>query len=54
MEYVPWTAACSDYRVSDSGIKYPTKFSAVWNYPEGDFIYFDGKISSISYDGGKD
>lgn len=50
MEYMPWTAACSDYQVSDSGINYPTKFSAIWNYPDEDFIYFDGKISSISYD----
>ena len=32
-----------------SGIKYPTRFSAIRNYPEGDFIYFDGKISSVSY-----
>lgn len=50
MEYVPWTAACSEYQMSENGIKYPTKFSAIWNYPEEDFIYFDGEISSISYD----
>ena len=49
MEYIPWTAACSDYQISASGIKYPAKFSAIWNYPDGDFIYFDGKISSVSY-----
>ncbi len=50
MEYIPWTAACGNYRISDGGIKYPTKFSAIWNYPDGDFIYFDGSISSVSYD----
>lgn len=50
MEYIPWSAVCGDYRISESGIKYPTKFKAVWNYPDGDFIYFDGKISEISYE----
>ena len=50
VEYIPWTAACSNYRISDNGIKYPTKFSAIWNYPDGDFIYFDGVISSVGYD----
>jgi len=50
MEYVPWSAVCDDYYVSESGIKYPTKFQAVWNYPDGDFVYFDGKISEISYE----
>ena len=52
MEYIPWTALCSDYQVSENGIKYPTKLQAVWNYPEadgGDFLYFDGTISKISY-----
>lgn len=49
MEYVPWSALCSDYQVSENGIKCPTKFQAVWNYPERDFVYFDGVISEISY-----
>lgn len=49
MEYVPWTAQCGEYRVSNNGIKYPTKFQAVWNYSDGDFIYFDGVISEVSY-----
>lgn len=47
MEYIPWTAVCSNYQLSGSGIKYPTKFSAIWNYPDEDFIYFDGKISNV-------
>ncbi len=49
MEYVPWSALCSDYQVSANGIKYPSKFQAVWNYPDGDFVYFDGIISEVSY-----
>ncbi|MBQ4310732.1 MAG: hypothetical protein II773_03995 [Oscillospiraceae bacterium] len=46
---VPWTAKCSGYVISESGIKHPTDMQAVWNYPDGDFIYFDGKIGSIIY-----
>ena len=49
VEYVPWSAICDDYRLSSSGIKYPTKFRAVWHYPDGDFVYFDGVISDVSY-----
>ena len=49
MEYVPWSALCNDYQLSENGIKYPTKFQAVWNYTDGDFVYFDGIISEISY-----
>lgn len=46
-ENVPWTAKCSDYIVSESGIKYPSKFTAIWNYEDGDFVYFDGAISNV-------
>ncbi len=49
MEYVPWSAICNDYQLSSNGIKYPTRFQAVWNYPDGDFVYFDGVISEVSY-----
>ena len=49
MEYVPWSALCNDYQLSENGIKYPTKFQAVWSYTDGDFVYFDGIISEISY-----
>ena len=49
MEYVPWSAICNDYQPSPNGIRYPTKFQAVWNYPDGDFVYFDGTISDVSY-----
>ena len=49
MEYVPWSAICKDYQLASNGVKYPTKFQAIWNYPDGDFVYFDGSISEISY-----
>lgn len=49
MEYVPWSAICNDYQLSFNDIKYPTKFQAVWNYADGDFVYFDGVISEVSY-----
>ena len=50
VEYVPWSAVCGNYEIGADGIKVPTAFKAVWNYPEGDFVYFDGTISSITYD----
>lgn len=45
----PWTAICSDYEVSENGIKLPKVFKAVWNFTDEDFVYFDGKISSVTY-----
>ena len=48
MENIPWSAICGDYKVSASGIKYPSTFKAVWNYPESDFVYFDGKLSEVN------
>lgn len=49
MEYIKWSALCSKYAVSEYGIKQPLKLQAVWNYDDGDFIYFDGTISRMSY-----
>ncbi|MBE6754618.1 MAG: hypothetical protein E7559_09785 [Ruminococcaceae bacterium] len=49
VEYVPWSALCSDYVLSENGIKQPRSFQAVWNYPDGDFVYFNGKITAIKY-----
>jgi hypothetical protein len=48
-EYVRWTALCNNYQLSENDIRYPTQFQAVWNYPDGDFVYFDGNIFGISY-----
>lgn len=50
MKYIPWSALCGEYRLYENGIKYPTKFQAVWNYTDEDFIYFDGHICKISYE----
>lgn len=49
MTYVPWSALWGEYQFSKTGVKYPKKFQAVWNYPDGDFIYFDGIVSRVSY-----
>ena len=43
------SAICSDYQTSENGIKYPTKFQAVWNYPDEDVVYFDAIISEVAY-----
>lgn len=50
VEYVPWSAVCGNYKVGANGIKAPSSFQAIWNYNDGDFIYFDGTISSITYE----
>lgn len=50
MTAMPWSALCDDYRASENGILHPTTFRAVWNKPEGDFIYFDGQVKAITYD----
>lgn len=44
---IPWEAQCQEYRLYSDGIKRPSIFRAVWKYPDQDFIYFDGKISSV-------
>ena len=49
MEYIPWSAVCGEYRLSENGIRRPSKFQAVWNCSDGDFVYFDGKISEIRW-----
>jgi len=49
MESVGWSELYEDYQLAENGIRYPTHLKAIWNYEDGDFVYFDGKISSISY-----
>lgn len=51
MEQLPWTARCGNYQETEDGLKQPTTFQAVWHYSDGDFVYFDGDIDKISYDG---
>ena len=47
IENIPWEAQCREYKLYSDGIKRPSFFRAVWKYPDQDFIYFDGKISSV-------
>lgn len=49
MEYVKWSVVCGNYN-EENGIKHPTMFQAVWNYDDGDFVYFDGNNIKIEYD----
>lgn len=51
LEQIPWTARCGNYRETEDGLKQPTTFQAVWHYSDGDFVYFDGVIDKIVYDG---
>ena len=44
---IPWEAQCREYKLYSDGIKRPSIFRAVWKYPDQDFIYIDGKISSV-------
>lgn len=47
-EQVRWTATLADYRMH-SGLLLPTRLQGIWNYPEGDLLYFDGKEVEIEY-----
>ena len=47
-EKVRWTAMLADYRMQGD-LLLPSTLQAIWNYPEGDFLYFDGKNVSIEY-----
>ena len=47
-EQVRWTAVLADYRLQGD-LVLPSTLQAVWNYPEGDLLYFDGKDVAIEY-----
>lgn len=47
--YEKWSAIVADYKIVN-GINMPTKFQAVWNYQDGDLIYFDSNKMDISYE----
>ncbi len=47
-EKVKWSVRLSDY-VQSNGIRVPTDFKAIWNYNDGDLVYFDGK-GSVEFD----
>lgn len=48
VRYVPWTALCGEYEKGRKGIKFPMKLQAIWEYPEGDLLYFDGVAREVS------
>ena len=43
-----WSAVLRDYRPV-GGLRQPNLLQAVWHYPEGDFLYFDGNHVKIEY-----
>ncbi|WP_459129195.1 DUF6544 family protein [Guggenheimella bovis] len=49
-EMIPWVTEIGEYKFTTSGIKQPTKFKAIWKYPEGELVYFDSAIEAINYD----
>ena len=47
-EKVKWTIVCNDYK-EINGMKKPTAFQAIWNYDDGDRVYFDGQGTITEY-----
>jgi hypothetical protein len=43
-----WSAICSNYKEVD-GLRLPTVLQAIWHYPEGDFLYFNGYNATFYY-----
>ena len=46
--YEKWSAIVGNYKVID-GINRPTKLQTIWNYSEGDLIYFDSDNMKVDY-----
>lgn len=47
-EKVKWSIVCSEYK-EINGIKKPAVFQAIWNYDDGDLVYFDGEGTITEY-----
>lgn len=47
-EKVKWSVVCKEYK-EINGINKPTVFQAIWNYDDGDLVYFDGKGTITEY-----
>jgi hypothetical protein len=47
-EKVKWSIVCNEYQKINGIIK-PTVFQAIWNYDDGDLVYFDGKGTITEY-----
>jgi hypothetical protein len=45
---IPWSAHLEGYRVAQ-GLRHPTRVSATWHEPGGDFTYVEGTIASIEF-----
>jgi len=41
-----WSAVIGDYR-EENGIKKPQILQAIWHFPEGDWIYFNGNKTEV-------
>jgi len=48
IQQVTWSALFKDYK-NIGGIEQPTHLQAVWNYEQGDLIYFDSDDFTIEY-----
>lgn len=48
-EKVKWSVVCKEYE-DINGINKPTVFQAIWNYDDGDLVYFNGKGTITEYD----
>lgn len=47
VENLAWSAHCSDYIQMANGVKYPSKYQVIWHGKQGDFTYFDGRLTSV-------
>jgi len=47
-EKVKWSVVCNEYK-EINGIRKPTVFQAIWNYDDGDLVYFDGMGTITEY-----
>jgi len=47
-EKVKWSIVCNEYK-EINGIRKPTVFKAIWNYDDGDRVYFDGMGTITEY-----
>ena len=46
---IPWTEKFLEYDTTKDGIKYLKHGQAIWNYPEGDLISFDGIVDRVEF-----
>ncbi len=49
LEKEKWTVEVENY-IEKDGVKVPGRMKGIWNLSEGDLLYFDGNITSISFD----